>query len=128
MGVNEWVAAAKAEIDNLSADEVAAELERGEAIVVDIRDIRELWRDGTIPGARHAARGMLEFWADPESHYHKDWLQPGRRTILFCAGGQRSALSAKTLKDLGYADVGHLEIGFNAWKEQGRPVVPVEKR
>ena len=128
MGVNEWVAAAKAEIENLSADEVAAELERGDAVVVDIRDIRELWRDGTIPGARHAARGMLEFWADPQSPYYKDWLQPGKRTILFCAGGQRSALSAKTLKELGYASVGHLEIGFNAWKEQGRPVVPVERK
>ena len=128
MGVNEWVAAAKAEIQNLSADEVAAELERGDAIVLDIRDVRELWRDGTIPGAKHAPRGMLEFWADPESTYYKEWLQPGRRTILFCAGGQRSALSAKTLKDLGYTDVAHLEIGFNAWKEQGRPVIPVERK
>jgi rhodanese-related sulfurtransferase len=82
-------------------------------VLIDIRDVRERWREGTIPGARHVPRGMLEFWADPESEYHKDFMTRDARVILFCAGGQRSALGADTLTRLGYTNVAHLEIGFD---------------
>jgi rhodanese-related sulfurtransferase len=99
----------------------------GEALVVDIRDVRERWNLGAIPGAKHVPRGMLEFWADPTSPYHKKYMDPNRRTILHCAGGLRSALAADTLMKLGYRDVAHLEIGFDGWKEAGGAIedVPV---
>jgi rhodanese-related sulfurtransferase len=81
------VAAARARITNLSQTDFERERAGGEAVLIDVRDVRERWRDGTIPGARHVPRGMIEFWADPESKYHKDYLSPERRVILFCAAG-----------------------------------------
>lgn len=113
---------AKTEIDNLSAEELAAELEAGEAVVVDIRDFRELYLKGKIPGAVHAPRGMLEFWIDPASEYHRDVFDPSKRYLLYCAGGGRSALAAKVMKDMGYSNVGHLEPGFTGWEAAGRDV------
>lgn len=92
---------------------------------IDLRDIRELERDGTIPGAYNAPRGMLEFWADPESPYHKPVFAQGKQLVLFCAAGWRSALATKTLLEMGFDNVAHVDGGFKAWKEGGGPVAPL---
>ena len=103
--------------------EAARELHaRGEVLFVDLRDVRELEREGVIPGAVHAPRGMLEFWVDPESPYHRAAFAPGRPLLLFCAAGWRSALAARTLMEMGVEPVSHLEGGFGAWKAAGAPV------
>ena len=115
------VADAKANIDLLGPDQVATELERGEAVLVDLRDNDERRQNGSIPGAVHASRGLLEFYADTTSAYHKPELDPDKRVILHCASGGRSALAAKTLQEMGYSNVAHLEGGINAWKEAGKP-------
>ena len=88
---------------------------------VDIRDVRELWRDGAMPGAHHAPRGMLEFWVDPDSPYAKEIFQSGKKFCFFCAGGMRSALAAKAVQDMGLTPVCHMEGGFGAWKKAGYP-------
>ena len=113
---------AKREIDNLSAEQVKAELDAGTATVVDIRDFRELYLKGMVPGAFHCDRGMLEFWIDPASEYYREVFKPEQRYILYCAGGGRSALSAKTMKDMGYTNVAHLESGFGGWAAAGLPI------
>jgi rhodanese-related sulfurtransferase len=118
----EMVAEAKQRVENLSVDEVARELERGDGLLVDLREPGERAQHGVIPGAVPAPRGMLEFWADPTSSYHRPEFDPGRRVILHCASGGRSALAADTLRQMGYGNVAHLDGGFNAWKEAGRPV------
>lgn len=120
--VKEMVKAAKAEIETMPMDEAQRLLEAGEIVLVDIRDPRELSRDGRIPGAFHAPRGMLEFWVDPASPYHKADLATDKKLVLFCAGAWRSALSAKLLKDMGVERVAEMEGGFGAWKKEGRPV------
>jgi rhodanese-related sulfurtransferase len=97
------VGEAKGRVENLTPDQVAAELEGGEVTLVDIREDDERARDGSIPDAVRAPRGMLEFWADPTSPYHREEFDPARRTILFCASGGRSALTADTLQGMGYA-------------------------
>lgn len=112
---------AKASIENLTPDEVQAELASGRAVLVDVRDASEL-AQGTIPGSVHASRGMLEFYADPASSMHKPALDPARRTILHCAAGGRSALAATTLRQMGYTNVAHLDGGFKAWVAAGKPV------
>ena len=89
---------------------------------VDVRDIRELEREGVIPGAVHAPRGMLEFWVDPESPYHKSVFAGDKQLVLFCAAGWRSALATKTLQDMGLEQVAHIGGGFGAWKAAGAPV------
>ncbi|HRI18379.1 MAG TPA: rhodanese-like domain-containing protein [Burkholderiaceae bacterium] len=89
---------------------------------VDVRDIRELEREGVIPGAIHAPRGMLEFWVDPESPYHRDVFAQDKEYVLFCALGWRSALATKTLMDMGLERVAHIEGGFEGWKQAGGPV------
>ena len=123
--VNDLVAAARERIDNLSVTEAQAEIARDGTLLVDLRDPRERERDGTIPGAKHVTRGMLEFWADPESPYYKPFFQFDTRVVVYCAGGMRSALAADTLKTLGFTDVGHIEGGFGAWAAAGLPVEPV---
>jgi rhodanese-related sulfurtransferase len=115
------VTQAREQIENLSVEQVAKEVEAG-AILVDVRDGEERDRAGAIPGAVHASRGMLEFYADPSLPYHKSELDPDRRIILHCASGGRSALAALTLRQMGYQDVAHLDGGFNAWKDAGLPV------
>jgi rhodanese-related sulfurtransferase len=112
---------AKEQIENLSVDQVAEEVGAG-AILVDVRDAEERDRVGAIPGAVHASRGMLEFYADPALPYHKSELDPDRRIILHCASGGRSALAVVTLQQMGYPNVAHMEGGFTAWKAAGRPV------
>ena len=89
---------------------------------VDVRDVRELEHEGVIPGALHAPRGMLEFWIDPDSPYHRDVFAQDKEYVLFCALGWRSALATKTLMDMGLERVAHVEGGFTAWKEAGAPV------
>ena len=118
----EMVAEAKQRITNLSVDEVAAERATGDPLIVDVREPAERDEHGSIPGAISAPRGMLEFYADPTSPYHRAEFDPGRRVILHCAAGGRSALAADTLAQMGYANVAHLEGGFTAWKEAGQPV------
>ena len=118
----QMVADAKTRTESLTADQVAAERDAGDALVVDIRDADQRSADGSIPGAIHASRGMLEFYADPTSPYHRPEFDPNGRVILHCASGGRSALAADTLKALGYTNVAHLEGGFKAWKEAGSPV------
>jgi rhodanese-related sulfurtransferase len=120
------VAEAKQHIDNLSPEQVKAEIEAGSAVVVDIRDHREVYLQGKLPGAVHAPRGMLEFWVDPASEYYRDVFDPERRYVLYCAGGGRSALAAKAMKDMGYPDVAHLEPGFTGWKEAGYEIEDVK--
>ena len=117
----ELVAEAKGRIQNLTPDETARELENGEVVLVDLREPAELAEQGVIPGAIHAPRGMLEFYADPASAYHRKEFQPGARTILYCASGGRSALACDTLRGLGYDNLAHLDGGLKAWKEAGKP-------
>ena len=126
--INDLVAAARERIDNLSLDDAQAEIAKDGTLLVDIRDPRERERDGTIPGAKHVTRGMLEFWADPESPYYKPYFEFDTRIVVYCAGGLRSALAADTLKTLGFTDVGHIEGGFGAWKEAGKPVEEVQPK
>ena len=118
----EMVAEAKSRVENLTVDQVAAECEQDGTVLVDIRDADQRAADGAIPGAVHASRGMLEFYADPTSAYHKPELDPNARVILHCASGGRSALAAETLREMGYANVAHLDGGFNAWRDAGKPV------
>jgi rhodanese-related sulfurtransferase len=118
----EMVAEAKKRVENLTPEETAREVEQGGALLVDIREPGERTQSGYIAGAVEAPRGMLEFWADPTSPYHREEFDPNRRIILHCASGGRSALAAATLQDLGYDRVAYMDNGFKAWKEGGRPV------
>ncbi|SFO93472.1 rhodanese-like domain-containing protein [Tranquillimonas alkanivorans] len=120
--VGEMVDEAKARIRTLPVSEARAMAERGEALLVDIRDIRELDRAGRIPGALHAPRGMLEFWVDPQSPYHKKALATDKTLVLFCASAWRSALAAKTLQEMGLDNVAEIEGGFSQWVAEGGPV------
>ena len=120
--VRDLVAAAKEQITTLSPEEAHARANAGKALLVDIRDIRELSREGRIPGAFHAPRGMLEFWIDPESPYHKPGLATDKTLILFCASAWRSALSAKALQDVGVDNLAEVDGGFTAWRNAGLPV------
>lgn len=117
---------ARQQVENLTAERVAAELAQGNAVLIDLREPNEQAQHGTIPGAVSAPRGMLEFWADPSSPYHRQEFEPQRRTILFCASGGRSALAAQTLKQMGYTNVAHLAGGVKAWAEEGRPITKLE--
>lgn len=116
------IAAARARIENLTPDEAEAELAAEGVTFVDIREASEQEQSGTIPGAIHAPRGMLEFYADPSSPYHRPEFHPQQRIILHCASGGRSALAADTLQEMGYTRVGHLDGGFKAWEAAGKPV------
>jgi len=121
-GVKQLVAEANAEIETVPVTAASALLGDPEVQFVDIRDVRELEREGMVPGAFHAPRGMLEFWVDPDSPYHKDVFATGKKFVLYCQSAWRSALATKALKDMGLAPVAHIEGGFRAWKEAGHPV------
>ncbi|MCF4097399.1 rhodanese-like domain-containing protein [Maritalea mediterranea] len=126
--VKELVDAATAEIETMSVDAAEDAVAAGAAQFVDIRDIRELNREGRIAGAVHVPRGMLEFWIDPTSPYHKPELATDKKLIFFCAAGWRSALATKTAKDMGFENVAHLEGGFGAWREaEGEIIAPKNK-
>ena len=127
-GVKQLCAEAEAQIETVSVEQ-AMELAKDPNVqLVDIRDIRELWREGGIPGAYHAPRGMLEFWVDPESPYAKELFQSGQKFVFFCAGGLRSALAAKAVHDMGLEPVAHIRGGFGAWREKGGPTVAIEQK
>jgi rhodanese-related sulfurtransferase len=115
--VADLVTEAKARIEELSVEELQAEIEHGDLTVVDIRDVRERWDRGTIPGAKSMPRGMLEFWFDPDSPYYRSGLEFDNRYVVYCAGGHRSALATAVLNDLGYRNVAHLTVGFNGWRD-----------
>lgn len=119
--VAQMIAAAKQRVENLTVEQTAREMQQG-AMVVDVRESEERAEHGSIPGAVHAPRGMLEFLADPTSPYHREGFDPGRRIILHCAAGGRSALAADQLQRMGYTNVAHLDGGMGAWKEAGQPV------
>lgn len=121
--ISEAVNAAKEHLENLSVEELKQEMASNpDLLVVDIREIQERVDSGTIPGAVHAPRGMLEFWADPSSPYGRDWFREDRRTVLFCAAGGRSALAAKAMQAMGFSNVAHLEAGFGGWSATGEAV------
>ena len=121
-GVKELCAEANAEVETVTVANALKLKDDPSVTFVDIRDIRELDRDGRVPGAFHAPRGMLEFWVDPESPYAKDIFASGKKFLFFCAGGLRSALAAQQLQRMGLEPVCHLEGGFKAWKEAGGAV------
>ena len=124
-GIKELCDEANAEIETLSVEHARA-LHGTEGVTfIDLRDPRELWRDGGMPGAINVTRGMLEFWIDPKSPYYKDFFASGNKFVFFCAGGLRSALATKTAQDMGLTPVAHIEGGFGAWKKAGAPVEPV---
>lgn len=117
------VAQANAEITTYTVEQIQARLHDPKLQLVDVRDVRELEREGMIPGAFHAPRGMIEFWVDPESPYFKPVFGEDKEFVFFCAAGWRSALTTKTVQDMGLAPVAHIEGGFTAWKAAGAPIV-----
>ena len=120
-GIKQLCGAAEAEIETLTAEEALGLQGNDDVTLVDIRDIRELWREGAIPGAVHAPRGMLEFWVDPESPYHRGVFASGKKFVFFCAGGLRSALATQAVQNMGLNPVAHIAGGYAAWKEAGGP-------
>jgi rhodanese-related sulfurtransferase len=128
VSARQLVADAEKEIETVTVEEALALHGRDDVVLVDIRDVRELQRDGRVPGAFHCPRGMLEFWIDPESHYHKPVFAEDKRFVFFCAGGLRSALAAVSAHRMGLKPVAHIRGGFGAWKAAGGPVeAPVPK-
>ena len=123
-GIKELCAEAEREIETLSVAAVMAVKDAANVQLVDIRDIRELWRDGTIPGATHAPRDMLEFWVDPASPYYREEFGSGKKFIFYCAGGTRSALAAQALQKMALKPVAHMAGGFAAWVTAGGAVEP----
>ncbi len=124
-GYKALLAEAEAEIRTMTVPEAAALVGNPETVFVDLRDPRELEREGKLPGAFHCPRGMLEFWIDPESPYAKEVFQQDKQFVFFCAGGWRSALAAKAAQDMGLKPVAHIAGGFGAWKAAGAPTEAV---
>ena len=120
--VSEMIAAARLLLNQVSVHEAAALQRLDAAILIDLRDVRELQKMGIVPRAFHAPRGMLEFWVDPDSPYHKPVFRTDKKLVLFCASGLRSALAAHTLQDMGMDNVLDMEGGFTEWKMQDLPV------
>lgn len=123
-GIKALLETAKASIEELEASEVAKLTGRDDVVLVDLRDPRELEREGKVTGAFHCPRGMLEFWIDPDSPYHKPIFAEDKKFVFFCAGGMRSALAAKTAQDMGLKPVAHVLGGFGAIRDAGGPVTP----
>lgn len=121
-GCKELIAEARSRIRTLSLEEAWAKFDDPGVVFVDVRDVRELEREGLIPGAFHAPRGMLEFWVDPDSPYYKEIFGSGKEFILYCQSAWRSSLATAALQDMGLAPVAHIEGGFKAWKAAGHPV------
>ena len=116
-------------IQTLNPNEVKELLEKKEITLIDVRDIRELWKEGTIENSKHIPRGMLEFWLDPESTYYQaNKIQNVKKMVLFCALGWRSALATKSLVEMGFKNVAHVNGGFDALKKSGLKVVTKEKK
>jgi|TARA_B110000285_G_scaffold198334_1_gene230686 rhodanese-related sulfurtransferase len=116
-------------IETLEASKVKLMTDSNECLLIDIRDIRELWKEGTVKNSKHIPRGMLEFWLDPQSSYYKEnKFDLNKKIILFCALGSRSALSTKSLVDMGFKNVAHVKGGFDALKQSGFAIVVKEKK
>ena len=128
VGHRQLMAEAENAVQHVSAAEAIAMTGRGDVVIVDIRDIRELQREGKIPGAFHAPRGMLEFWVDPESPYFKPVFGEDKTFIIHCASGWRSLLATEVLQRMGLKPVVNLRGGFGAWKEAGGPIETVEHK
>ena len=126
IGFHEMIERAEAGVPTLSAAEVRARM-ADDVLLVDIRDVRELERDGHIPGSKHVPRGMLEFWMHPESPYFKDYFDTEREVVLMCNRGWRSAVAARNLQDIGIS-VSHMGEGFGGWQEQGFDIAPYQRR
>ena len=126
-GYRALVDEAMAQVKTYSVQQVRARMGEPALQIVDIRDVRELQAEGTVPGSYHAPRCMLEFWVDPDSPYHKKlFADEGREFVLFCGAGWRSALAAKTLQDMGMTNVAHIDGGFTEWVKQGGPTETLE--
>ena len=120
---------ALSEIKTLEPSQVKELKNNDQCTLIDIRDIRELWRDGTIKGAIHIPRGMLEFWLDPQSqYYNEEKFSKEKKLVLFCAAGLRSALATKTLKDMGYENIAHVNGGFGSLSSEGFEILKIEKK
>ena len=120
---------AKKSIETLSSEDVKKLYDQGEITLIDVRDIMEIWKEGTIENSKHIPRGMLEFWLDPQSsYYNSNKIKDVKKMVLFCALGFRSALAAKSLVDMGFKNVAHVEGGFDALKNAGMKVVTKEKK
>ena len=117
------------QIKTMSAADVKKAKDQDEITLIDIRDIRELWKEGVVKGAKHIPRGMIEFWLDPESSYFKkNKIENNKDIVLYCALGMRSALATKSLVDMGFKNVAHVDGGFNALKRAGIEIVTKEKK
>jgi rhodanese-related sulfurtransferase len=127
IGYKALVDQASAQIKTYTVAQARAKMDDPAVLLVDVRDARELEREGIVPGAFHAPRGMIEFWIDPDSPYFKPVFGEDREFIFFCAAGWRSALTTKTVQDMGLAPVAHIDGGFAAWKAAGAPVAQKEK-
>ena len=123
IGYRSLIDDAMAQIETIPLAQAEKYLAEPNTVFVDIRDVRELEREGMIPNALHAPRGMLEFWVDPDSPYYKSVFGEGKRLVLYCASAWRSALATETLQKMGLPNVCHLEGGFSAWKNAGLPTV-----
>ncbi|WP_171210417.1 rhodanese-like domain-containing protein [Ruegeria sp. HKCCA5426] len=125
-GIKALLAEANAVVSSVSVEQAQAMLDSDDHVLIDLRDFRELKRSGKIPGAFSCPRGMLEFWIDPESPYHKDVFDQDKTYVFYCASAWRSALSVKIAMEMGLKPVVHIEGGFTAWAKSGAPVEEVE--
>lgn len=126
-GVKHLVEEAKNAIEEISAEDALSMVGDEGVVIIDIRDVRELKRDGKIPGSIHCPRGMLEFWIDPDSPYHKEVFAQEKKFVFHCASGWRSALATEVVQRMGLKPVAHIETGFSGWKKAGGPVEIPEK-
>ncbi|MEK9671433.1 MAG: rhodanese-like domain-containing protein [Rhodospirillaceae bacterium] len=126
--VKQLIAEAEQEIETISPDDAVKLLEDETVQFIDIRDVRELEREGMIPGAFHAPRGMLEFWVDPESPYHKDVFASGKKFVFYCQSNWRAVLATKALQDMGLEPVASLRGGFAGWRNAGHPTADRPKK
>ncbi|HYB70243.1 MAG TPA: rhodanese-like domain-containing protein [Candidatus Bathyarchaeia archaeon] len=121
-GFRQMVDEAKSRIKTINIEDAKGRLGRGDVVFVDLRDVRELERDGMVPGAFHCPRGMLEFWIDPDSPYHKDVFDADKEFVFYCNGAWRSALAADVAQQMGLERVVEMDGGFSEWKKKGYPV------
>ncbi len=128
IGYKALIENAEKEIETLDLAAARALLNDPNVVFVDLRDVRELAREGKIPAAFHAPRGMLEFWVDPDSPYHKAVFSSGKRLVFYCQSGWRSALATQTVQQMGLTNVCHIGGGFSAWKTAGAPVEEMPKK
>ena len=122
VGFKDLIERAERNIESISVDQAEALIGDNNTVFVDIRDIRELQREGKLPGATHAPRGMLEFWVDPDSPYHREIFAENKKFVFYCASAWRSALATDTVQSMGMNKVCHMAGGFNAWKEAGKDI------